>query len=77
MRSFSPEVNFVIELNRKGGLGYYNDLCFNIFVKKDDDSPVLVAGGGSVDWSSKLLGNAKEKSISSGFGPEFVQKILS
>lgn len=78
MRDFYPEVKFSIELNRKGGLGYYNNLCFNVFVKKvDDDSPVLVAGGGSVDWSSKLLGNAKERGYSSGFGPEFVQKILS
>ncbi|MDB9944423.1 hypothetical protein OAD26_00280 [bacterium] len=77
LRASYPEVDFKIQLNRKGGLGYYSNLCFNVYAKDESGQDILVAGGGSVDWSSKLLGNTKEKGFSSGFGPEYVQKLLS
>lgn len=68
-------VNFFIEMDRKGGLGYYNGLCFHIYSKKDGDV-IPLCDGGVTDWNSKLLSDKKEISITSGFGAELVLKLF-
>ena len=70
------DVNFYIEMDRKGGLGYYNGLCFHIY-SNNGGKIVPLCDGGVTDWNEKLLSDKKEISITSGFGAELVLKLFS
>jgi hypothetical protein len=48
---------------REAGLGYYRDLCFHISARDHGEAAIQLADGGSVDWTQKMLGNAKERLI--------------
>ncbi len=54
---------------RESGRAYYRDLCFKVFADRGG-SALEVGDGGFVDWTAKLLGNAKERMLISGFGIE-------
>lgn len=69
------DVNFYIEMDRKGGLGYYDGLCFHIYSNKDG-VVIPLCDGGSADWSKKLLSDNKELEVASGFGAELVIKLF-
>ena len=75
VKSDFPNVDFYVEMNRKGGLGYYNGLCFHIY-SNDDGNIVPLCDGGTTDWNSKLLSDKKEISVASGFGAELVIKLF-
>lgn len=77
LREKYPRVKFTIGLNRKAGLGYYENFCFHIFAKNKDGQTVQLSDGGSVDWVGKLLNGKKERCVTSGFGSELVQKLFS
>jgi len=64
-----------IDNTRRAGRGYYRDLCCKIYVQINSGEKVAVADGGSVDWTSKLLSNAKERFVISGIGSERVCEI--
>ena len=69
-----PNVNFYIELDRKGGLGYYTGACFHIY-SNDGDYYVPLCDGGIPNWNSKILRDNKESSIVSGMGSELVLNL--
>lgn len=71
-----PEVNFCLDFARKGGLGYYQNVCFHIFASNFNGRNMPLADGGSVDWLEKLLSDSKERAFTSGFGAELVQKLF-
>jgi hypothetical protein len=54
---------------RDSGRAYYRGLCFKVFARSGADAEMLEVGdGGFVDWTAKLLGNRKERTLISGYG---------
>jgi hypothetical protein len=58
--------------NRKQGRGYYGELCFKIFATPSTGNEQELVDGGDVNWTQKLLNNAKERLVISGCGSERV-----
>lgn len=75
LREKYPKIRFCLDFARKGGLGYYQNICFHIFASNNGRN-VPLADGGSVDWLEKLLSSNKERAFTSGFGAELMQKIF-
>ena len=55
---------------RSGGRGYYRGLCFHIHALRAAGQRLQLVDGGVVDWTQKLLNNAKERLVISGIGSE-------
>lgn len=70
LRDACHGVRFVLNRKRDAGRGYYRDLCFHIYAHPRGASPLQLADGGSVDWTQKMLGNAKERLIISAISAE-------
>jgi len=66
-----PQVDFLFDPARTSGRGYYRDVCFKIHAAAGEQ-PVELSDGGAVDWTQKLLSNAKERLFISGIGSERV-----
>lgn len=64
-------VSGAIDHERTGGRGYYTGLCFHIHAAAAD-GPMELVDGGAVDWTQKLLSDAKERLVISGIGSERV-----
>ncbi len=62
----------VVNGDRRSGRNYYRDVCFKIYAERPGGGTIELADGGSVDWTRKLLGSAKERLIISGIGSERV-----
>jgi hypothetical protein len=56
---------------RSSGRGYYSGLAFQIYAQTEHEELFLVDGG-EVNWTQKLLANAKERLVISGLGSERV-----
>jgi len=52
--------------------GYYSQVRFHLYATTAQGVQVELADGGDVDWTRKLLGNAKERLVISGIGTERV-----
>ncbi len=63
-------VDCVMDDVRTKGKGYYLDLCFHIYATHPSGQQLELVDGGSVDWTQRLLSNAKERLIISGIGSE-------
>ena len=63
---------------RESGRGYYGEVCFKIHARaQDGDGEWLELGdGGSVDWTAKLLSNAKERLVISGISSERICALV-
>jgi hypothetical protein len=72
VREEFPDVPSTIDEERQSGRGYYGDLCFHIDALAPSGRPIQLVDGGSVDWTQKLLSNAKERLVTSGVGSERV-----
>lgn len=66
------KVDCAFDNNRTSGQGYYRDLCFHIHAITQSGQSLQLVDGGSVAWTQRLLGNAKERLIISGIGSERV-----
>jgi hypothetical protein len=65
-----PEVRFELDRERQGGEpGYYVRACFRIWLGTGEEEWNL-ADGGFTDWSARLLGDRKERLLTSGIGLE-------
>lgn len=71
-----PNVSFSFDFNRKAGLGYYQDLCFHVFAKNNEGRTIQLSDGGTVDWVAKFLASDKERTFTSGFGSELIQRLF-
>ena len=58
------------EEERDAVASYYAGFCFHINAAQPDGSWRQLADGGLVDWSARLTGNAKERTLISGVGVE-------
>jgi len=70
LQSTGRKTSSGIDQDRKQGRGYYRELCFKIFVIDPKGQERELVDGGDVDWTQKLLNNAKERLIISGCGSE-------
>lgn len=70
IRDRFPEVGFEFDNERESGRGYYLDLCFHLYARTPASEDVQLADGGSVNWTQRLLSNAKERLIISGISSE-------
>jgi hypothetical protein len=52
---------------RAAGRGYYRDFCFKIHAQFGE-ATFETSDGGSVDWTQRLVGSAKERCFISGIG---------
>ena len=70
LQSTHKKVRIGIDQDRKQGRGYYGQLCFKIFATPSRGREQELVDGGDVNWTQKLLNNAKERLIISGCGSE-------
>ena len=64
-----------MQLNRKSGLNYYSDICYEIVVGFDNEKSLVLVDGGITNWTGKILSDSKEKCITSGMGLEYLAKV--
>jgi hypothetical protein len=62
--------------HRTKGKGYYLDVCFHLHAIDPSGQRLELVDGGSVDWTRRLLSNAKECLIISGIGSERVCSLF-
>lgn len=67
-----PMVDIGYDDERARGRNYYRDLCFQVDAATGDGAWSNLIDGGAVDWTSRLLGDAKERTVISGIGSERV-----
>jgi hypothetical protein len=65
-------VEAVVDPSRTAGRAYYRTLCFWILVPNDEGEPTQLVDGGCVDWTQRLLSDAKERLVVSGIGTDRV-----
>jgi hypothetical protein len=58
--------------DRHAGRAYYKDVCFGVDSVHSDGSRSNLSDGGLVDWTARLLADAKERLLISGLGSERV-----
>lgn len=77
LRRAFPEVDFSFELDRLAGLGYYEGLCLHLEVESESRGPIQLGDGGFTRWTQELLGNRKERLLTSGFGSELAVRLFA
>jgi hypothetical protein len=69
-------VRFEFNLHRLTGLGYYEGPCFHIKLKNNLGQEFMLADGGLVNWTQRLLGDNKERLMTSGIGIELMCRVF-
>jgi RimJ/RimL family protein N-acetyltransferase len=72
LRAALPGAEVRHEPGRETGRGYYEGLCFHWYGTLPTGEEVQLVDGGAVEWTAKLLGNARERTVISGVGSERV-----
>jgi hypothetical protein len=70
VRGVFADVDAVLDPTRTVGRAYYRTLCFWIYGAIDAAEPLQLADGGCVDWTQRLLSDAKERLVISGVGSD-------
>src|SRR5207245_2195442 len=76
LQSAHKKVRIGIDQDRKQGRGDYGELCFKIFATSSKGREQELVDGGDVNWTQRLLNNAKERLIISGCGSERVCELF-
>jgi hypothetical protein len=76
LQSTYKRVKIGIDQGRTQGRGYYGELGFKIFATDSTGKERELADGGDVNWTQKLLNNAKERLIISGCGSERLCEVF-
>jgi hypothetical protein len=67
--------DIVTDRGRTSGRGYYRDVCFKVNALLDGQ-PAEIGDGGFTDWTARLLANAKERLLISGYGLDRLAAVL-
>jgi hypothetical protein len=70
LREERDGVRLGFNLHRLTGLGYYQGPCFHIKARNDRGEAFALADGGFVNWTQRLLGDSKERLLTSAIGAE-------
>jgi hypothetical protein len=76
LRSKHPTVSFRFNLHRLTGLGYYQGPCFHIKMNNQAGDSFMLADGGFTDWTQLLLGDNKERLMTSAIGTELICRLF-
>jgi hypothetical protein len=76
LRSEFPDVTFAVDPARTHAITYYRGLCLHINARDKNGDKHLISDGGFTDWTQRLLGNAKERLLVSGFGIELFPRCF-
>ncbi len=76
LREEREGVRLSFNLYRLTGLGYYEGPCFHIKAKNDRGEQFALADGGFVNWTQRLLGDSKERLMTSAIGTELVCRMF-
>ena len=76
MREEREGVRLRFNLRRLTGLGYYEGPCFHIKAKNDRGEAFALADGGFVNWTQRLLGDSKERLMTSAIGAELMCRMF-
>jgi histidyl-tRNA synthetase len=68
------EIGF--NLRRLTGLGYYDGPCFHIKVSNSSGEKFMLADGGFVDWTRRILADKKERLLTSAIGIELLARAF-
>lgn len=71
------DVEAVIDTTRTVGRGYYRTACFWIYASRANGEKSQLCDGGFVDWTQRLLSDAKERLLVSGVGSDRVCTLLA
>ncbi len=70
IRSEFEDIECGFDEHRTSGRGYYLDFCFHIHATATSGQRLELVDGGCVNWTQKLLSNAKERLVISGIRSE-------
>src|SRR2546428_7634501 len=76
LQSSYKGVKIAFDPDRKQGRGYYGEVCFKVFASPPSGREQELVDGGDVNWTQKLLNNAKERLVISGCGSERLCEIF-
>lgn len=76
LRSRHNNVRFQFNLHRLTGLSYYQGPCFHIKMKNQAGDSFMLADGGFTDWTQILLGDNKERLMTSAIGTELICRLF-
>ncbi len=62
--------------DRTSGRGYYRDLCFKVIARPGPDE-VEVGDGGFTDWSARLTGDRKRRTLTAGLGVDRISALAA
>jgi hypothetical protein len=65
-----PHASIALDPSRTSGRGYYQSICFKLYVRERAGAEMEIGDGGDVPWTQKLLSNAKERLIISAVAQE-------
>lgn len=69
-------VRFTFNMHRLTGLGYYEGPCFHIKMKNAAGQAFMLADGGFVTWTQRLLCDTKERAMTSAIGVELMCRMF-
>lgn len=69
-------VTFKFNPRRLTGLGYYDGPCFHIKMQNSAGESFMLADGGFVKWTQQLLGDKKERLMTSAIGTELMCRLF-
>jgi hypothetical protein len=72
IRSAFKNIECGFDEQRTKGRPYYLTVCFHIYATAPSGQEMELVDGGDVNWTQKLLSNAKERLVISGIGSERV-----
>lgn len=76
LKAKHASVDFAFNLHRLTGLGYYDGPCFHIKLKNAAGESFMLADGGLVNWTQRLLGDSKERLMTSAIGTELLCRMF-
>lgn len=71
-----PELEIEIIDQPEKEIGYYQGIQYKVVIRIHDRE-FEIGDGGFVDWTQQLLQNRKERMLSTGFGFEFMYRIVN
>jgi hypothetical protein len=74
LRPQFADVTFAVDPARTHAIHYYRGLCLHVTARDVDGQVQQIGDGGFTDWTQRLLGNAKERLLVSGFGSELLPR---
>jgi len=72
-----PVATVVLDHERDRALEYYRDVCVQISIDTPAGERLELVDGGFTDWTQQLLGNRKERLLTTGIGLELLSGALS